>query len=472
MKTRDYILYTILYIIWLTVVFITGMHHEPWADEAQSWLIARDTGYIDMILHVLKYEGHPALFYFILRTLYLLKFPYSALYLVSFVFSAAGVFLFLYRTNVPLIIKSLFPFTYYLCYQYSIVSRSYCLFFPVLMFIAVIYKNRVNKPFIYSFLLVMLLSTSVYGFVLSFLLFVFFIYDIYKQKNFNIKSVSATILTFIFFILTALYIKTPVDCISYEPFILSVKNFISVFINAYSNDTESSTVDLKILILAMLMYVSAILIFCKNIYQRLFFLCVNFSVILILSSLVCRCWHYGHIIITFVFSIAVLSSENSENHTNRIVSNTFNTVFVFLALLQIQWSIIAVTTDLKNDYSNAKKMHEFIISNNLDKYDISGLGYLSVSLQPYFTHNIYKNYKTTHFMFKDDFWKYNYDAAIPLTPVIVYDSSWHLRFADILDDIDKNYDIYTFKNNITCKGNVNKEVYLYLLVSKNCNITN
>lgn len=31
--------------------------HEPWADEAQSWLIARDSSLSDLFLKRLHYEG-------------------------------------------------------------------------------------------------------------------------------------------------------------------------------------------------------------------------------------------------------------------------------------------------------------------------------------------------------------------------------------------------------------------------------
>lgn len=44
------------YII-LTVALI--FKHEPWFDEAQSWLLARDANFFDLITKYLRYEGSP-----------------------------------------------------------------------------------------------------------------------------------------------------------------------------------------------------------------------------------------------------------------------------------------------------------------------------------------------------------------------------------------------------------------------------
>ena len=33
--------------------------HEPWADEAQAWLMSRDLGLFTLVFHVIRHEGHP-----------------------------------------------------------------------------------------------------------------------------------------------------------------------------------------------------------------------------------------------------------------------------------------------------------------------------------------------------------------------------------------------------------------------------
>jgi len=40
-------------------VLVGITHHEPWADEAQAWLLSRDLGYRYLVFHQIAYEGHP-----------------------------------------------------------------------------------------------------------------------------------------------------------------------------------------------------------------------------------------------------------------------------------------------------------------------------------------------------------------------------------------------------------------------------
>lgn len=46
---------------YVIVVATVMCFHEPWFDEAQAWLIARDCSWREMILERPHYEGHPPL---------------------------------------------------------------------------------------------------------------------------------------------------------------------------------------------------------------------------------------------------------------------------------------------------------------------------------------------------------------------------------------------------------------------------
>src|ERR1700749_1246002 len=47
-------------------VLFAVRHHEKWADEAQSWLLARDLSLKTLWLRELRYEGSPGLWHTIL----------------------------------------------------------------------------------------------------------------------------------------------------------------------------------------------------------------------------------------------------------------------------------------------------------------------------------------------------------------------------------------------------------------------
>ena len=54
---------------YVIVVGTVMCFHEPWFDEAQAWLIARDCSWWEMILERPHYEGHPPLWWMMLADL-------------------------------------------------------------------------------------------------------------------------------------------------------------------------------------------------------------------------------------------------------------------------------------------------------------------------------------------------------------------------------------------------------------------
>ena len=58
----------ILVLVYAGLTLYTLLHHEPWRDEAQAWLLARDLGPVEL-LHQLPMEGTPGLWHFLLMFL-------------------------------------------------------------------------------------------------------------------------------------------------------------------------------------------------------------------------------------------------------------------------------------------------------------------------------------------------------------------------------------------------------------------
>ena len=58
-------IYAVL-LIYISLVVIIALKHEPWFDEAQAWLIARDSNLIDLFVTYLRYEGNPGLWHLLL----------------------------------------------------------------------------------------------------------------------------------------------------------------------------------------------------------------------------------------------------------------------------------------------------------------------------------------------------------------------------------------------------------------------
>ena len=104
------------------VVAYAVFHHEPWFDEAQAWLVARDCDLGTLCCSVLRYEGHPVLWYLILKMAIVCHLPYEALGYLCGGFAVVGVGILLAKSPFPKPLAALLPFTFFLCYQYAAVG--------------------------------------------------------------------------------------------------------------------------------------------------------------------------------------------------------------------------------------------------------------------------------------------------------------------------------------------------------------
>jgi hypothetical protein len=119
--------------------------HEPWADEAQAWQIARSLSLREMF-QLLRYEGSPGLWHLLLWCLSRLHVPYAGMRWFAGAIAVAGVAILLLCSPFPRWLKLLLPFTFFLVFQYAVVARSYVLA-PILLFaLAAVWPRRFEKP--------------------------------------------------------------------------------------------------------------------------------------------------------------------------------------------------------------------------------------------------------------------------------------------------------------------------------------
>jgi hypothetical protein len=152
-------------------------YHELWKDEWQAWFVVQDKS-LTGILSFLNYEGHPALWY-----LFLVPFTYlKAFFLPEDILTAAHmvtvvlVFYLLFRhVNLPLLIKTVFAFSYFISFEYGVVNRGYMLVVLLALFISWILKNKTQTAWMLGVSLFLLCQTEVYGTLMA-IAFGFYIY--------------------------------------------------------------------------------------------------------------------------------------------------------------------------------------------------------------------------------------------------------------------------------------------------------
>ena len=61
-RSRASMIVGVLMFVFMSVLAYWGSGiHEPWFDEAQAWVIARDNSLKDILFFIPHYEGHPPL---------------------------------------------------------------------------------------------------------------------------------------------------------------------------------------------------------------------------------------------------------------------------------------------------------------------------------------------------------------------------------------------------------------------------
>lgn len=175
--------------VYVILVATVMCFHEPWFDEAQAWLIARDCSWREMILERPHYEGHPPLWWMILAIPAKLGVPYEiGLKSVNLVFATLMIWLLEFKTKLPELFKAILPFSYFLCYQYGVTSRPYALMICAMLLIAINWKNRDEKPLPVILSMMLLCLTSSYGIVISGMLAVNWVFRFLKSDHSLIRN--------------------------------------------------------------------------------------------------------------------------------------------------------------------------------------------------------------------------------------------------------------------------------------------
>jgi len=153
-------------LLFTAIAALAACFHEPWSDEAQAWLIARDLG-IGGIFHQMGYEGSPPLWHLLLWGLTRLHLPYAALPAVSLTLVAAGMYIWLRWSPLPAPVRLLVPFTFYYQYQYAVVARSYALS-TFLAFAAVaLWRAKPVRVIPFGLVLALLAQSNMHGFTIA-----------------------------------------------------------------------------------------------------------------------------------------------------------------------------------------------------------------------------------------------------------------------------------------------------------------
>ena len=388
------IIYGIVFAAYLCIGIFAGLHHEPWSDEAQSWLIARDSHNLIDLLRAVKYEGTLPTWHLINKVFQLAGLKYDYIFVIPLLFSAIGVIL-LFFTDAPLWSKIMLPFSFFVVYQNAVVARQYALVFPAMMLIVLFYKKRLEVPVRYHLALFLLAITSSYGVVItgSFMLWDFICM---LRKRFNDPVYKKSIVPFFvtgFVIVVMSYLSLPPDDCSAS---LTQYSFTKNATNALLFNIDNSFAQY-----AFLAFVLILLIYYFR-HRLVQFLVIFTPLILFMMVVYQREWHMTYLFCLIV-SLMIIFKDDFKK-TGRPAEKTGNYIagglVTVLLAVQCFTGLYSVYYDYKNVYSPSKEIAEFLRPYAESGEVIDRTGFNAVSVSPYFDDNLYSNdpYGKTYFV--------------------------------------------------------------------------
>ena len=397
MSPFERVLLALIFLVYCALVIAGAFHHEPWWDEAQAWLIARDTPLVELFTRGVRYEGHPPLWYLLLAIPAKLGLPYWWLKVIGVLGGAATAFLLLFAfPRVPIYIRIVAPFAFFIAYQYTVVSRSYVLLGPLLLLIAWMYERRAERPGLFALLLILMSNVSVHGFAIACgLAFLFLLEAVrggtWRQRGFVIGA-SAFVLHAILLVLVLWPPKDNPSYVHHYSMLDPARHtqvMTSIIAPLYwpPAGDESPWVAVGMVAAALLALTVLVWWFFRSGAGWAFTLGTLGSYVVALRYF--SQWHEGIFFFLLLFG-AVLAFQRGG--APRWLSIAAQVCLVLLLLRHAQWTFQSIAYDLRHEFTGSRETAEFLRKHRLDERVMYATGSPHVELQPYFAANVFDNY--------------------------------------------------------------------------------
>lgn len=388
------------FIAYMAVVAVVMYFHEPWFDEAQSWLIARDSSFVDLLTLRPHYEGHPPLWTLLLSIPAKTGVPYEiGLKGVQFLCAALLGGWLIFRAPFNRLTIALLPFTYFICFQYGVTARPYALLCVSLLMVAHYWKYADSKPsntwkLVLS--LVLMCAISAYGIAIAAgfaLAWVVRSVQIAGIKN-AVCEIFSNINRLLGWILLAFVGFASIACIwpaanafgsratfSGNSHLIQFLYFIFVvpsesMFTAFAGDVSLRRMSLGILptiicvLISILIWAFAICIAKRR--KMLVSLILPYLTFAIIATQYFTLHHAGIVFVFFIAQLWMFVDNKPLNFDIKLANKLSNkcaftqSIIVILLAPSLIWNIFACVNDIRFDYSGSRALAQFIQRNHAE----------------------------------------------------------------------------------------------------------
>lgn len=167
-----------MFVAWLCVVSFLAWTHLVWRDEVKVLSVAIQGDSVFAMFKELRWEGHPSVWYLLLRAAHALLPRPEVLLLVSIVVAAVAVLILVLRAPFSLPLLALILFGRFSMYEYSVMARNNGISMLLLFLFAAFYERHRNRGLLLGVLLFLLANCNVLSALLTGGLLLFWLVDI------------------------------------------------------------------------------------------------------------------------------------------------------------------------------------------------------------------------------------------------------------------------------------------------------
>lgn len=172
-----------LYVAWFALALILVLRHVVWRDEVRALSIALAGDSVPAMLRVLHGEGHPALWYLMLRAAHDLVPVKQVLPAVGFAVAAAAMAILVFRSPFRPGLIAFVLFGGFGLYEYAVVSRNYGISMLVLFALAALYARWRGRGIAVGLILALLCNTNVPSALLAACFLLFWLIDLVGEEG-------------------------------------------------------------------------------------------------------------------------------------------------------------------------------------------------------------------------------------------------------------------------------------------------
>jgi hypothetical protein len=404
--TRDRIAAPFALAAFACLLLVVGARHEPWFDEAQAWLIAREGSPWFVVSQGVRFEGTPALWHLTLWAVQRLGLPYGGLWLVSSTLACGGAAIVLYKAPFPMLLRIGLIFSYFFAYQYSVVARSYALDLLFIPLLAWLFRFRLERPLLYLGVLGLVANTNAHSFMLAGVLALEFLWAARSRLLALDWTLAVPIALYGGLALAAMIQAWPPSDINFiirkpgdNPLLHAVVLFTEALVDRGDVWSTAAPNDLWRIaggVLTALILIPAALLWRKA--GRLILAVGLFGGLVGFSALKYgNYWHAGIIFLTFVFCLWI--SWSSVERLEIRFRRWLTAALAVLVIFQIWCAAAASVRDALTPYSAAPAAARAMLARRAARDPAAPVetlgvaGFKGFAIQPYFAGNVFTSYE-------------------------------------------------------------------------------